>query len=761
MRRILVITAAVGTAAALVFAAFRAAPDLSTGARPATGPPAGAPGTVEAALAPRFEPNLGQADGQVRFLSRGQGYTMLMTGDGAVLKLRRPAGRTDGSPAAKPSRPATETVIGLAFEGANPDPVVSGHGRLAGVSNYLRGEDPGGWLTGVPHYARVTYRGLYDGVDLDWYANRAGELEFDLTLAPGVDPTGIRLRYTGAGRLAVDGAGALVLDAGGHRLRQAPPVVRQQVDGATRELPGRYLLHGDQRVGFAVAGYDPTVPLVIDPVIRYSTYLGGSGDDNPIWSDIDRHGNFYVTGFTTSPDFPTTGKAFQRRLRGDQDVFVTKLDRSGSALVWSTYLGGDAADAALGLDVDRHGNVVVTGDTSSGDFPTTPGAFQPAFAGGDNDAFVTKLDAKGSRLLFSTYLGGTGFDRGFISFFDRAGNVHVEGDTGSSDFPTTPGAFQTSFGGGPSDGFVTTLRRDGARLVHSTFIGGSGADGAHDGELDAAGNFYIDGFTDSTDFPTSPGAFQPNFGGGPSDAWAAKLNRRGTALVYSTYLGGEGEEDVFDLTTDRSGSAYIPGLTSSADFPVTPGAFQTTFQGGDLDGYVTKLNRTGTRAVYSTYLGGSEVDIAGSVRVDRHGVAHVPGLTGSPDFPVTGGAFQADYGGGPADAFLVLLSRDGSRLRFGSFLGGSDDDGSVGAGSWLDGRGNYFIPGFTNSTDFPVTPGAYQTANAGGYDVFLVKVTLGKRHKGSGRRTASVTAQGGGSGARTGLTRDRMMTRRR
>lgn len=629
MRRILAITAVVGTAAALVFAAFRAAPDLSTGARPATGPPAGAPGTVEAAPAPRFEPNLGQADGQVRFLSRGQGSTMLMTGDGAVLKLRRPAGRPDGSPAAKPSRPATETVIGLAFAGANPDPVVSGHGRLAGVSNYLRGEDPGGWLTGVPHYARVTYRGLYDGGDLDWYANRAGELEFDLTLAPGVDPTGIRLRYTGAGRLAVDGAGALVLDAGGHRLRQAPPVVRQQVDGATRELSGRYLLHGDQRVGFAVAGYDPTVPLVIDPVIRYSTYLDGSGDDNPIWSDIDRDGNFYVTGSTASTDFPTTAKAFQGGFGGgEEDAFVTKLNRSGSGLVWSTYLGGDAFDAAIGLDVDRHGNVVVTGVTGSPGFPTTPGAFQPSFAGGDTDAFVTKLDANGSRLLFSTFLGGSGFEAGFISFFDRAGNVYVEGETGSADFPTTPGSFQPEFGGGGADGFVTKLRPNGRRLVYSTFVGGSGFDGAHDGELDRAGNFYLDGPTDSA------------------------------------------------------------------------------------------------------------------------------------DFPVTGGAFQPGFGGGPTDAFLVLLSRDGSRLRFGSYLGGSGEDGSAGAGSWLDGRGSYYIPGFTNSADFPVTPGAYQTANAGGFDAFPVKVDLGKRHHGSGRRTAQVTAQAGSSGAWTGLTRDRMTRRR-
>jgi len=499
-------------------------------------------------------------------------------------------------------------------------------------------------------------------------------------------------------------------------------------------------------------------------VITYSTYLGGSGDEFSIWSDIDRAGNFYVTGFTNSPDFPTTGGVFQPTFAGgDGDAFVAKLNRSGSGLVWSTYLGGDASDVGIGLDVDRHGNVVVTGETSSTGFPTTPGAFQRTFAGGPTDAFVTKLNAKGSGLLFSTFLGGQGgegFDAGFISFFDRAGNVHVEGDTGSPDFPTTPGSFQPTFGGGPGDGFVVKLRPNGARLVYSTFVGGSGADGAHDGELDKKGSFYLDGFTDSTDFPTTPGAFQPAFGGGPNDAWAAKLNKTGTALDYSTYLGGEGEEDVFDLTTDRSGSAYIPGQTSSTDFPVTPGAFQTTFQGGDLDGYLTKLNPTGTKAIYSTYLGGSGFDITGTVRVDRRGIAHVAGATGSTDFPVTSGAFQASYGGGPADAFLVLLSRNGSRLRFGSYLGGSGEDASVGAGSWLDGRGNWFIPGATDSADFPVTPGAFQTANAGGFDVFLVKINLEKRHKGSGQPTASVTVQAGGSGARTGLARDRMARRR-
>jgi len=306
MRRILTITAVVGTAATLGLAALAVAPVLPSGTGPAARPSAAAAQGAGPALAPRFEPNLGQADRQVRFLSRGQGYTMLMTGTGAVLKLRRPADRPAGSPPPRPVRPASDTVVGLTFGGANPDPVVAGRGRLAGVSNYLRGSDPAGWLTGVPNYARVTYRGLYDGVDLDWYANRAGELEFDLTLAPGVDPAAIRLSYSGLGRLAVDGAGGLVLRAGGHRLRQAPPVVYQQVDGARRELRGRYVLHGDHQAGFKLAGHDPSLPVVIDPVITYSTYLGGSGDENPIWSDVDRAGNFYVTGSTASTDFPTT-----------------------------------------------------------------------------------------------------------------------------------------------------------------------------------------------------------------------------------------------------------------------------------------------------------------------------------------------------------------------------------------------------------------------------------------------------------------------
>jgi hypothetical protein len=405
---------------------------------------------------------------------------------------------------------------------------------------------------------------------------------------------------------------------------------------------------------------------------------------------------------------------------------VAKLDPTGSRLVYATYIGGEGSDFAIGMDVDRFGNVVATGGTNSPDFPTTPGAFQRQSAGG-LDTFVSKLDPSGSRLLWSSLLGGEADDVGFISFFDRGGDVLVEGDTGSRGFPTTRGAFQPRFGGGDGDGYVTKLTPNGARLVFSTFIGGSAFDGAHDGELDPWGNFYIDGPTSSTDFPVSRHAFQPAYGGGDSDAWVAKLDPTGRSLRYASYLGGSGFEDVTDLTVDLWGNAYVPGPTSSTDFPVSPKAFQRTFGGGEADGYLAKVDDSGKRLDYATYIGGSEFDVTGGVRVDLFGNAYFPGITASPEFPVTRDAFQPEFGGGNIDATVGVLDPRGSRLLFASFLGGSGDDGSSGSGEWLDGRGNFYVNGFTTSTDFPVTDGALQTSNAGGADVFLVKIDLFRR----------------------------------
>jgi Beta-propeller repeat len=646
----------------------------------------------------RFEPNLGQSDPRVMYISRGADHTLLLTRRGAVLKLR------DGA-------------IGMSFAGAHRAPRVSATRRLQSVSNYVRGTDPRRSIANIPNFERVVYKDLYDGVDLAFHASRAGELEFDYLLEPGVDPAAIRLAYRGAGRLRVDANGDLVLRGG--EVRQPPPVVYQTIGGSKTRIEAAYVLHGGNEVGFSLKNYDPGAALLIDPVIRYSTYLGGADEDSAIWSDVDRWGNFYVTGLTASPDYPTTPGAYQSQSRGDLDVFVTKLDPTGSRLVWSTYLGGTGLDVAIGLDVDAAGNVVVTGATGSDDFPTTPGAYDRQFAG-DLDTFVTKLDRSGSRLLFSTYLGGAGGEGGFISFFDARGNVYVEGETSSADFPTTRRAFQKTYGGGSNDGFVTKLNANGSALVYSTFIGGAGYDGAHDGWLDENGNFYIDGPTESANFPTTRGAYQRALKG-PSDAFAAKLNPDGTGVEYSTYLGGSGAEDVADMTIDRYGNAYVPGQTDSPDFPTTSFAFQRGY-GGNGDGFLTKLNPRGTGLEYSTYLGAGEFDTTGGVRVDRDGDAHVPGITASPQFPVTRDAFQRTYGGGPEDAFVLTLDRSGSRLKFSSFLGGSGDDGSSGAGEWLDDQGNFYVPGFTDSTDFPVTRRAFQRTNAGGYDVFLVKI---------------------------------------
>ena len=720
---------AVVLAGVCVLAAGCGVSGLHRSTKPTVGRSGGAGLETLAASALRFEPNLGQADRRVRFVSRGDGYTLLMTRAGAILKLGRPAPHGNSLHRLSSTR-APEAAVGMRFLGANPRVRLAASGRVAGVSNYLIGRDPSRWTTGVPNYTSVVYRGLYPGIDLTYRPSHRGELEFDLTVAPSADPGRIRLSYSGTSGITVDRSGALVLHAHGGAIRQAPPVVYQTIGGARHEVRGRYIVLGPHEVGFQLDQYERHAALLIDPVITYSTYLGGSGDDAPIWSAIDGAGNFYATGATSSLDFPTAGHAFQQGFGGgDVDVFVTKLNPAGSGLVYSTYLGGGGSDFAVGLDVARDGSVVVTGGTNSPDYPVTPGVLQPRYNGGDLDTFVTKLDPTGSKLRFSTFLGGDNGEVGFISFFDRADNVLVEGETSSPNFPTTPHSFQPTYGGGEADGFVTKLKPDGSAAVWSTFIGGSSYDGAHDGVLDrATGSFYIDGPTASMDFPTTRGAFQRSFAGGDTDAWVAKLNPTGSGVYYSTYLGGSGSEDVNDLTIDRSGSAYIPGPTSSTDFPVTRHAFQTSYQGGADDGYVAKLDPRGSKLEFSTYLGGSGFDVAGSVRVDAYGNAYVPGITDSPDFPVTKDAFQPSYGGGGSDAFIAKLNQRGSRLRFSSFLGGNGDDGSAGAGAWLDGHGNLFVPGFTNSTNFPVTASAYQGTYGGGpEDVFLMKLDFACR----------------------------------
>jgi hypothetical protein len=457
---------------------------------------------------------------------------------------------------------------------------------------------------------------------------------------------------------------------------------------------------------------------VIDPLV-YSTYIGGSNADEGYAIAVDGSGNAYVTGWTASPHYDVTPGAFQTTNGGEWDVFVTKLNATGTALVYSTYIGGSGVDVGYGIAVDGSGYAYVTGYTFSTDYDVTPGAFQTTNGGG-RDVFVTKLNETGTALVYSTYIGGSGGEDGFGIAVDGSGNAYVTGRTGSLNYDVTPGAFQTTFGGA-WDVFVTKLNERGTALVYSTYIGGSGTDYGTAIAVDGSGYAYVTGYTFSTDYDVTPGAFQTT-NEGYRDVFVTKLNERGTALVYSTYIGGNGDDEGYGIAVDGSGYAYVTGYTGSTNYPVTPGAFQTTKATTSLfetDVFVTKLNATGTALVYSTYIGGSDGDYGYAIAVDGSGNAYVTGWTTSTDYDVTPGAFQTTNGG-DADVFVTKLNATGTALVYSTYIGGSNDD--RGFGIAVDGSGNAYVTGWTTSTDYDVTPGAFQTTNGGGADVFVTKV---------------------------------------
>ena len=466
--------------------------------------------------------------------------------------------------------------------------------------------------------------------------------------------------------------------------------------------------------------YDPTRPLVIDPVLSYSSYLGGNSSEAGLGVAVDASGNIYLTGETFSTDFPTTVGALQTSSGGGNDAFVMKLNPAGPNLVYSTYFGGSGFESAKGIELDALGNAYITGETRSTDFPATPGAYKTTL-GGSRDAFVAKVNPSGSALIYATYVGGGGIDEGFGIAVDGAGNAYITGGTQSGDFPTTLGAFQTTIGG--RDAFVTKVNANGTALIYSTYLGGNlgvggGSDDGQGIAVDASGNAYVTGQAVSTNFPTTPGAFQTTFGGF-ADAYVTKVNDAGTGLVYSTYLGGSASEEGFGIAVDASGKAYVTGETVSTNFPTTPGAPQTTFGGGTGDAFVTKLNDTGTGVVYSTYLGGDGSDNGRDIAVDASGNASITGKTFSTNFPTTPDALQTTSGGS-VDAIVTKLNTAGDALMYSSYFGGSSQD--EGFAIAVDGAGNAYVAGLTKSINLP-TANPLQAAYGGGFnDAFVAKI---------------------------------------
>jgi uncharacterized protein (TIGR03437 family) len=487
------------------------------------------------------------------------------------------------------------------------------------------------------------------------------------------------------------------------------------------------VIHNEHEVGLEIAAYDVSIPLVIDPVLIYSTYLGGSATDSGNAIAVDSLGNAYVTGSTASLNFPTVTPLQVAGGAPDADAFVSKLNASGTALLYSTYLGGGNDDQGNGIAVDASGNAYVTGWTLSTNFPTTAGAVQTT-SGGANDAFVTKLNSTGTAIAYSTYLGGNGNDVANGIAVDSSGSAYVTGITNSSNFPTTSGAFQTAFGGGSTpasngDAFVTKLNTTGTAFSYSTYLGGNGLDYGNAIALDSSGNAYVTGSTLSTNFPTTTGALQTAFGGASStsaslgDAFVTKLNSAGAAVMYSTYLGGNGGDAGTGIAVDSSGNAYVAGSTQSTNFPsVNP--FQAALAGSQ-NAFISKVNSTGSALAYSTYLGGTGADQANSIALDSSGNAYVTGATSSTNFPLTSGAFQINFAGGSNDAFVANLAAAGSGLLYSTYLGGSGDDRGLGIA--VDASGNAYVTGNTSSSNLPVIS-PIQASLGGGIDAFVAKI---------------------------------------
>ncbi|HEV8483893.1 MAG TPA: SBBP repeat-containing protein, partial [Blastocatellia bacterium] len=645
-----------------------------------------------------FEVNRGQTDDQVKFVARGAGYALFLTSTEAVLQLRN---EDSGAPKKDPlprsskfenpesanrsskSKGPQSAVLRMKLVDSNPTPHAAGLDELPGKSNYFIGNDPKKWQTAIPTYAKVKYQAVYPGVDLVYYGNSQRQLEYDFILAPGANPGNITLDFEGADKIELRN-GDLVLHIPGGQVRLQKPLIYQENDDAKVAISGGYTLKGEHQVGFEVASYDASRPLIIDPVLSYSTFLGGAGNDVGLGIAVSAHGDAFVTGATLSLNFPTVPANSKIGPGGGFDAFVSRLNASGSALVYSCYLGGSNDEDFYGLityggiAVDMHGDAYVTGVTLSNDFPTKnsfppplPGRGQgKIFNGGVGDAFVTKLSTTGA-LVYSSYIGGSGFDGAFSIDVDPIGQAYVTGLAGPANFPVTFNAFQPQFGGGSiaQDGFVTVLNRDGDSLVYSTYLGGSSNDLTTGIAVDSPGTFYVVGAGGSTDLPVTQNAFQKTLNG-LVDIFVAKGNTAG-AIEALTYLGGSSGTDLertigHGIAIDPKGNIYVTGITDSPDFP-TFNCVQCNLN-GPADAFVTKFNNQLSTPAYSTYLGGISTDLGRGIAADLNGNAYVTGF-GTIGFPTSPEASGCEN----TDAFVVKLNPVGSFI-YSLCLGGSGED---------------------------------------------------------------------------------------
>ena len=609
------------------------------------------------------------------------------------------------------------SVVKLSFPGASNARPVS-LGAVVHRSSYFRGNDPSNWQPEVPGFQEIVYPGLYPDIDLTFTVCPEG-IKSEFRLMPGADPGAISVHYQGAQELLIDGKGSLVIStAAGEIVEEAPYSYQPLPGGRNREIVSSYQLEGS-RLTFALGSHDPALPLVIDPLL-YSGFLGGDKADHGYAMSVDGAGNIILAGDTRSLNFPTTAGAHDET--GDEygEVFVTALRAGGGWLNFSTFIGGSQSDIAKDLALDKEGNIYLTGATSSSDFPTTEGAFDREY-NNNRDVFVCKLGPNGSTLLYSSFIGGGAQESGEGIAVDGVGEAFVTGSTTSSDFPTVDDSYDTDHNGG-NDAFVLRVNHNGSQLLYSGFLGGGEEDEGSDLVLDAGSNAYVTGGTESSTFPVNSQSYDFTFNG-QRDAFLCKLNRAGSSLRYSSFIGGENWDSGMSLDIDRHKNVYLAGTTDSPNFPTTAGAFDESHNGG-YDAFVLRMNPSGEDLLFSTYLGGagSEKYEAG-IAIDSQGAVYVTGDTYSEDFPTTQGA-HSEKSEGAGDAYLVKLGAEGDLLIYSSFIGGELDDG--GRVVAVDPSGDAWVLGDTQSTDFPTVGQIYQNDHAGGVDLFLSRVNPGR-----------------------------------
>jgi len=640
-----------------------------------------------------FEPNLGQADRSTAFLARGNEYTTLLRWDGAA--LYHLSSRAGGS------------EVRMELRGGAASVQASGEEPLPSVTRIYRGGACAVSRIEVPQYQIVRAPDVYPGIDMLWRF-RGPKLEYEFQVNPGANPGRIELHFSGADGLFISRAGDLVAETPAGALHHRRPVAWQEIAGKREAVEVRFRLNGDI-AGFQLGHYDPSLPLWIDPILTYASYVGGAGYDAAYAVALDSAGGIYITGATSSASFSTQSSA----LRTSQDAFVAKFNPNGS-LAYTTILASSADDSGQAIAVDPAGNVYVAGTTNGSDFPATAGAWRTT-SGGEQDGFAAKLDPFGN-LVYASYIGGPGNDVATGIAIDASGSAYVSGYTASAPgFPATAGAPQTVYGGGADDAFLVKLNATGSTALYATLLGGSGADLALAVALGPGGSACVAGYTNSSDLHVL--AALQSTPGGEGDALLACINPAGTAWTTVSYYGGSGRDEAYALAIDGAGNIYLAGTTFSADFPASASALQPALA-GRYDAFLAKFSPGGYGQVFATLFGGTGSDAATTLAVGSGQDVWIAGYTTSLDFPVVGAWQSSNHGS--SDSFVAHVSADGTALLASSYLGGSQDDQIWGMA--LSAGGLVTVAGATGSTDIPVTAKAFQPAAPGGYNAFLAQI---------------------------------------